>query len=65
MLTQSDLDAIETVIDAKLDEKLNHLPTKEEFYENHGESHGELKAIEKSRQLWLIACLTRRSSLVT
>jgi len=49
MLTQKDIDEIETIIDEKLDEKLKLLPSKDEFYEKMDEVMGELKAIREEQ----------------
>ncbi len=54
-LTQADLDAIKDLIgitlddalEAKLNEKLSHLPTKEEFYAKMDEVMKELKDIRE------------------
>ena len=46
-LTQKDLDAIEELIDEKLDEKIKLLPTKGEFFSKMDEVMGELKAIRE------------------
>lgn len=42
-------DAIETQIDAKLDEKIGNLPTKEEFYSRMDEMMGELKIVREEQ----------------
>lgn len=47
MLTQKDLDKIETTIDERLDEKIKFLPSKNEFFEKMDEVIGELKEIRE------------------
>ena len=42
-------DAIETQIDAKLDEKIGKLPTKDEFYTRMDEIMGELKTVREEQ----------------
>lgn len=57
MLTQKDLNKIETIIDERLeekfdekfDEKFKFLPSKDEFYEKMDEVMGELKAIREEQ----------------
>lgn len=51
MLTQKDLDKIESLIDEKFDEKLKFLPTKDEFYGKMDEVMGELKAIREEKDM--------------
>lgn len=46
-LTQRDLDAIEELINEKLDEKIKGLPTKNEFYSKMDEVIGELKSMRE------------------
>lgn len=56
-LDNDDLEAIKGLIeitfdeklDAKLDEKLSHLPTKDEFYTKMDEVMGELKTIREEQ----------------
>jgi hypothetical protein len=60
VLTNQDLTQIETIVDKKLDEKLEglatnadlkFLPTKDEFYEAMDQIMGELKAIREEQAL--------------
>jgi len=44
-------DAIETQIDAKLDEKIGKLPTKEEFYSRMDEMMGEIKTAREEQSV--------------
>ncbi len=56
-LTKKDFNALDDLIDQKIEEKaetllvtkdeINHLPTKEEFYDREDELMGELKAIRE------------------
>ena len=48
-LTQTDLDEIEKLLDGKLDEKLNLLPTKDEFFSQMSRVMGELKGIREDQ----------------
>ena len=45
MLTKSDLDQIKEVINNRLDEKIKHLPTKDEFFQTMDKVFGELQTI--------------------
>lgn len=45
MLTQKDLDDIEKIVE----EKIKHLPTKDDFYTKMDEVMGELKAIREEQ----------------
>ncbi|MBI4066785.1 hypothetical protein HY407_00225 [Candidatus Gottesmanbacteria bacterium] len=51
MLTIKDLEEIEKIVDEKLDAKIKHLPTKDEFYEKMDEVMGELKAVRESQEI--------------
>lgn len=51
MLTQKDLDEIEKLIDERLDEKIKHLPNKDEFYKAMSEIMGELKKMRETYEL--------------
>ena len=48
-LTQKDLDEIEKLLDEKLDEKFNLLPTKDEFFTQMSQIMGELKGIREEQ----------------
>lgn len=48
-LTQQDLDNIEQILDQKLDEKFNLLPSKEEFFSRMDEVVGELKKVREEQ----------------
>lgn len=48
-LTQQDLDNIEQMLDQKLDEKFNLLPTKDEFFSKMDEVVGELKKVPEEQ----------------
>ncbi len=47
MLTNSDLDEIEKIVDEKIGQKTSLLPTKDEFFGKMDEVMGELKAIRE------------------
>lgn len=51
MLTQRDLDEIEKLIDEKLDEKIKHLPNKDEFYKAMDQIMSELKKMRETYDL--------------
>jgi vacuolar-type H+-ATPase subunit E/Vma4 len=51
MLSQKDLDEIEELIEEKLDEKIKHLPTKDEFYTRMDELIGEVKAMREEQRV--------------
>lgn len=51
MLTQKDLHEIELLIEEKLEEKIKHLPTKDELYEKLDGLMGELKAMREATEL--------------
>jgi predicted nuclease with TOPRIM domain len=57
MLTQTDLDEIEKIVEEKVEEKIgektNLLPTKEEFFGKMDEVMGELKAIREEHAVQL------------
>ncbi len=46
-LTQKDLDEIESLVKDTVEEKIKHLPTKDDFYGKMDEVMGELKAIRE------------------
>jgi soluble cytochrome b562 len=46
-LTQRDLDEIEKIVDERVDDKISHLPTKEDFYQKMDELIGELKGMRE------------------
>ncbi len=48
-LTQADFDEIENLMDQKLDEKLENLPSKNDFFEQMDQIMGELKAIREEQ----------------
>lgn len=47
MLTQTDFDEIEKIVDEKIGQKTKLLPTKDEFFEKMDEVMGELKGIRE------------------
>lgn len=51
MLTQSDVEIIEGIIDEKIGEKIKNLPTKDEFFTKMDEVMGELETIRNEQQL--------------
>lgn len=55
MLTQRDLNEIERILDARLEdkltEKLKGLPTRDEFYQKMDEVMGELKTLREEQTL--------------
>ena len=59
MLTQRDLNEIESVVDERLEERTSNLPTKDEFFTKMDGVMGELKAIREEN-----AVLTKLQSKV-
>lgn len=51
MLTQSDFDQLEKLMDEKVKEGIGLLPTKEEFFKKMDEVMGELKGIRESNTI--------------
>lgn len=52
MLTQTDLDQIEKIVEEKVEIKTSQLPTKDEFYGKMDEVMGELKAIREEQTVF-------------
>jgi hypothetical protein len=46
-LTQRDLNEIEKIVDQRVDDKISHLPTKDDFYQKMDELIGELKGMRE------------------
>ena len=47
-LSVKDLDEIEKIVDEKIEERTNNLPTKDDFFSKMDEVMGELKAIREN-----------------